>query len=206
MFDFSQLPFNNTRLIKYSDTATIFEQTDLSKIIDLQVKVATIKQDNSTFPDIILLGNDAINRSKLAISIGCEFISFWKGVYSVSFVKLLEKKDILLDIIKHNQSPHKFFIKAFILDDINVNLPLPNFVVTSENVMLIEPLKEPSTQQEKDTHHFFEAFIKIYSTHPEICFIWVLSGKSEDRLKLWMEFINHFSGGDFIEINIKNKV
>lgn len=206
MFDFSQMPFNNCRLIKYENVSSIFEQADIDKINKLQNDIAFIKQNNSSFPDIILSGNNAITKSKLAISIGCEFISYWKGAYCISMAKLLEKQEIFFDIIQHNQSPKKFFIKAFILDDINVNLPIPTFIVNSENKIIITPLNEISSQEEKASNSFFEKFIETHNLHPEICFIWVLSGQSKERFKLWIEFIKHFSESDFIEINIKNNI
>jgi hypothetical protein len=125
MFDFSRMPFNYVRLVKYPDPTELLGPDDVKKILDYQEFARTHESRNvRAGRHVLLAGGRPVDRSAMAVSLGCEFIGWWKGVYMISAVKLLEDPSRMTTACRM-AADYKARVHCLIIDDLNVHLPIP---------------------------------------------------------------------------------
>jgi hypothetical protein len=123
MFDTSRMPFNFLRLVKYPEPKNLLTPQGLEEVRKFQQIVPGAGPGRQGH-HYVVIGGDPVARSELAVSLGCEFISHWKGVYHISAVKLLERPD-RLDRVCRMGAGSRDRVCCLIVDDLNVSLPIP---------------------------------------------------------------------------------
>lgn len=184
MFDKSRLPFNYTRLVRYVQPKITLGNKAVEQIrgfqLDLYNGVIGLGKPCKHY---IIVGGDPVNRSALAVSMGCEFVARWCGVHAITATKLLEQPARLEELCSTRSPEDKKYVGCLIVDDLNVNLPIPGKDQESPHYA-VEPMRQLHTQ-----------FDRLRDIYP-VCTIWVLTGATGDnRLDAWKKYISRLVSG-----------
>lgn len=205
MYDVSRMPINFTRLIKYpkAERDSRFTAAAIRKLAEFQQHAAAHRTGDSLGRHYVLTGGRAVHRSELAVSMGCEYISHWKGTYMISAVKLLEDPTRLTTACKM-AAALKRQVHCFIIDDLNVSLPIPempppggdnsesfrNQVLKVKESVSGKPLESLPSATLK-MFEFATVFSELRKAFPYVSTIWALSAGKLDvqRVAAWQAFI-----------------
>ncbi len=210
-FDFSRMPFNFVRLIKYPDPESLLSEESRRELRAFQDHVRDHEKTASSSKHYLLVGGRPIVRSGLAVSMGCEYIARWKGVYMIPAVKVLEDPERM----RHHcamAKEYKADVFCLIIDDLSVNLPIPE-ETDQEPAKARKEMRQKSmpdsleSRQEIKLLHFVEVFGYLKKTFPYVTTIWVASANPNEpaeveRLKKWSEFIAKLAGGPLTTIDV----
>jgi hypothetical protein len=201
MFDFSRMPFNFVRLIKYPDPDAVLTADSQAELRAFQDAVAAHTKDTRDQRHYLVVGGRPIIRSGMAVSMGCEYVARRKGAYMISAVKILEDPERMR---KHCEMAVAYKAEVFclIIDDLNVHLPIPPETEGPKahaRMQSVPPEAPPAAQQEKKLLHFVDVFAYLRETFPYVSTVWVASADRHDpadqkRLKEWQAYIERLTG------------
>lgn len=223
MFDASRMPFNFLRLIRYRSPEDTFESKDLDALKTFQLSIASTASAPASH--YALEGGRPADRSRLAVSMGCEFISHHQPVYMISAVKLMEDPDRLAEDCLF-PAEFKSAIRCLIIDDVNVSLPIPGAKPEERShTKEIVQSNRPSPERFKDLTieqvganmvakvlGFVERFVSLREKYPDVTTIWVLSATTTDdrearenavRVDAWKSFIADLVKGPLTSVALK---
>ncbi|HKB01340.1 MAG TPA: hypothetical protein VKD90_03930 [Gemmataceae bacterium] len=200
-FDYSGMPFNYTRLVKYPDPTAFLPAASISSLQDYQQFLRTFRDDACRH--VVITGGAAADRSALAVSLGCEFISHGLGVYHTSAVRLLDNPAVL-DDLGGMPADYRPGVRCLIIDDLNVHLPIPGRTPpererqrrqldSARESMSGADLGEAraSAEQLERVLTVMEQFDRLRDQYPHACTIWVLAGDPTGRrVAEWKAFID----------------
>ncbi len=205
MFDASRMPFNYLRLVKYRDPEALLGAGGVERVREYQEFARRHRPGADGRPrHLILTGGRPVDRSRLAVSLGCEFIGRWKGAYMISAVKLLEDPSRMTTACQMARE-YKAEVCCLIVDDLNVNLPLPPRSEPERAAVReaarksgrlraagasVTPEAAAAVASEK-VSEFFAVFDELRADYPHVATVWVLSGAAADAPETvaWREFI-----------------
>ena len=196
LFDFSRMPFNFVRLVKYPAPQSFLPPESMAALRAFQADVA----ESAGAKHYVLVGGRPVMRSGVAVSMGCEFISHWKGVYMISAVKVLEDPERLRRSCQMLKDAKKE-VRCLIIDDLSVRLPVPTAASADEARQQRDAAPEtdsPANRVADKLLHFVEVFDDLRVTFPGVSSVWVASGdvnNAVDSAKLgeWKQFIKRLA-------------
>ncbi|HJZ89436.1 MAG TPA: hypothetical protein VKE40_01095, partial [Gemmataceae bacterium] len=204
-FDYSGMPFNYTRLVKYRDPEAFLPAASIATIQDYQQFLRQWSDDACRH--VVITGGAAADRSGLAVSLGCEFISHGLGVYDTSAVKVLENPRVL-DDLGGMPDDYRPGVRCLIIDDLNVHLPIPGRTakdrqeqrqkVTEMKASLPEANigEARAADQLERVLNLVDRFEALRGRYQHACTIWVLTGDPTGRrVAEWKAFIEQLLTG-----------
>ncbi|HKB38855.1 MAG TPA: hypothetical protein VKD72_20595, partial [Gemmataceae bacterium] len=181
----------------------------VQQVLEFQGFVLGRKRD-AAGRHFVIIGGDPVSRSELAVSLGCEFISSWMGVYFISAVKLLEDPGRLGRVCRTSPQ-QRGAVQCLIVDDLNVELPIPRETKEerkSQRAAYARQLASPleagaaegpaaAARQAQRIIDLVDEVERLREEFGHVSTIWVLTGKQppagaadpNDRVWKWEAFI-----------------